>query len=77
MKPVEFPESNTVFAKNQKPYIPLPAWVQPVGAAYRVTSRWSLSWRERFAVFFGGHFYISMLTGGNPQPVRPWVLEDK
>jgi hypothetical protein len=57
-----------VFAKDQPEYIPLPAWRGPDGT---VVSRWKLSWRERLAVFFGGHLWLTVLTFNHPlQPVK-------
>lgn len=59
MKPVspvvpgaDLPE--TLFAKDQPEYIPLPAHATKDGY---VLSRWRLSWRERFALLFRGDIY--------------------
>jgi hypothetical protein len=57
-----------VFAKDQPEYLPLPCHRQPDGT---VTIRWKLSWRERFAVLFGGCIWHTILTFNGPiQPIR-------
>lgn len=60
----------TVFAKHQPPYIPLPTICLPGGQGM-VISRWSLSWKERIQVLFGGSVWLQVLTFGRPlQPVK-------
>ena len=60
----------TIFAENQPPYIPLPT-VRPPGVKGMVVSRWSLSWKERLQVLFGGSIWLQVLTFGHPlQPVK-------
>jgi hypothetical protein len=55
------------FAKDQPQYIPLPALLQSDGL---VTTRWSLTWRERIQVLFGGNLWLQVLTFNRPfQPV--------
>ena len=67
MKPVDFPESNVVFAKDQPEYLPLPAYT----SGGRVVSCWHLSWRERFKLLFTGRVWLLVLTFGSPlQPQR-------
>lgn len=71
MQPIEFEESNTVFAKNQKEYQPLPAYIAEDGT---VVSRWQLSLKERFKLLFQGKLYISVLTFSQPlQPLLPTI----
>lgn len=73
MTPVEFHEQNTVFAKNQPEYLPLPAHNGPGG---RVTFCWRLTWRERLAVVFSGFIWQQVLTFNRPlQPQK--LLTDK
>lgn len=76
MKPVspvipglDLPE--TIFAKDQKEYVPLPAIVADGGT--RVITRWKMTWRERLGVFLGGDVWLSVLTFGNP--LQPVLLE--
>jgi hypothetical protein len=58
----------TTYAKDQPEYIPLPSHRQPDGT---VTTRWSLSWRERLLVAFGGSIWLQVLTFNRPlQPVK-------
>lgn len=71
MKPIEFPEQNVVFAKDQPEYIPLPAHRTVEG---EVITCWALTWRERFALLFTGRLWWSVLTFGSPlQPQCPRV----
>lgn len=63
----------TVFAKDQPEYLPLPAIVTDDGT---VITRWKLSWRERLRVMFSGNLYLSQMTFGEPlQPQLPSVDE--
>lgn len=68
MTPIEFPEQDYVFAKDQPEYLPLPAHVSDEG---QVTSCWAMTWRERLRVLLTGRIYASQLTfGGRLQPLR-------
>jgi hypothetical protein len=68
MKPVEFKQQNIVIAKDQKPYIPLPAHVGDNGQAI---SCWGLTLRERIYLLFTGRLWLSVLTFGRPlQPLK-------
>ncbi len=70
MKPIQFPYANSVFAKNQPEYIPLPAYTD----GSLVVSSWSLTWRERVHILFTGVLWIRQLTFGRPlQPLCPQV----
>jgi hypothetical protein len=69
--PLELPE--TVFAKNQPEYLPLPAVVTRDGC---VTSRWRLTWRERLRVLWTGDLWLQQFAFGHAlQPQRPSVTE--
>ena len=73
MKPIEFKEQNTVFAKNQPPYLPLPAY-QDSEQGGRIFHCWGLSWRERIKVLFTGKLWVNVLTFKQPpQPIKPMV----
>lgn len=73
MKPVVFPGHNTVYAKDQPEYLPLPVYKRP-GAEGEVTSCWKMSFRERIKVLFTGKVYWSQWTfGGKLQPQRATV----
>lgn len=72
MKIVEFPEHNKVFARDQKQYIPLPAYQWPGDSQGRITCCWSLSWRERFKLLFTGRIWHSILTFNSP--LQPQLL---
>lgn len=69
MKPIEFPEQNVIFAKNQPEYMPLPAHVFP--GSSRAAFCWSLSLRERLKVLFTGRIWHEVLTFSKPlQPQK-------
>lgn len=69
MKPVEFEGSNVVYAKDQPPYLPLPAHRNEDG---RVTSCWQLSVWERFKILLTGRIFWTQMTFDQPlQPIRP------
>jgi hypothetical protein len=57
----------TVYAKNQPPYKPLPVFKDETGTTL---SRWHLGWRERLTVLFRGDVYLWIETFNKPlQPV--------
>ena len=61
-----------VFAKDQPPYIPLPAVVTSNG----VVTRWKPTFKERLLLIFGGSLYLQVLTFGQLlQPVKLSVEE--
>lgn len=58
----------TVYAKDQPEYIPLPAHRTEDGL---VITRWRLSLTERLRILFGGSLWLSILTFNRPlQPVK-------
>ena len=70
MKPIEFKEQNCVFAKNQPPYLPLPAHRGPAPEGV-ITSCWRMSPAERVRVLFMGIIYVREMTYLNPpQPIK-------
>lgn len=73
MKPIEFPEMNCTFAKNQPQYLPLPARREQDGA---VLSCWQAALAERIYFLFTGKLWLTQLTFGGPlQPLRPTILK--
>lgn len=69
MKPVDFPESNVVYAEDQDEYLDLPVHRTADGV---VTSCWKLTIWERLRVLFTGRLYFSVLTFNEPlQPQQP------
>lgn len=62
----------TVYAKDQPPYIPLPV-VKLGDDTGTVLSRWRLTWRERLRVLWSGDVYLWQLTFGGP--LQPTKLE--
>jgi hypothetical protein len=71
MKPIEFPGSNVVFAKDQPEYLPLPACRRiPVNSNGEITTCWKLSWKERISILLHGKLWLSIWTFYNPlQPI--------
>lgn len=65
MTPIEFPEVNTVYAKDQPEYQPLPAFKSSMPNGEVVTC-WKLSFRERLRILFKGEIWLSMLTFNKP-----------
>ena len=65
MRPIEFPEQNVVFAKDQPEYLPLPAFKNesPQG---EVVSCYKLSWKERLYILVTGKLWISVLSFNKP-----------
>ena len=62
MKPIEFPEQNVIWAKNQKEYQPLPAHTDQ----RQTVSCWKLEWRERIKLFFTGKLWLQQMNFGEP-----------
>ena len=65
---LDLPE--TVYAKDQPQYDPLPVFKQEDGITL---SRWHLTWRERLRVLFKGDVYLWMMTFNHP--LQPVLLE--
>ena len=65
MHPINFEESNVVYAKDQEPYLPLPAW-QKKDDNGTVVCCWKATWPERIRIFLTGRLYLSMLTFNKP-----------
>lgn len=73
MKPIEFKEQNVVFAKNQPPYRPLPAYRDNEQGG-RIFHCWKLTFKERIKILFTGILWINVLTFGRPpQPILPLI----
>jgi len=68
VKPITFPEQTTVWAKDQPPYLPLPAYTNE----RETVSLWRLTWRERVRVLFTGRVWVRQLNFG--QPLQPQKL---
>ena len=68
MKPINFPQANVVFAKDQPQYQPLSAHRSSDGI---VTSCWSFNLWERLTILFTGKLYLQIHTYNTPlQPIR-------
>jgi hypothetical protein len=77
MKPVKFTGQTTTFAKDQPPFLPLPALLEQTGA---VTSCWKARWWERLMILVTGRIWVVQLTFNTPlqaqrlSVVRPFDL---
>lgn len=69
MKPVEFPEQTVVWAKDQPPYLPLPAFTDEK----QTISCWKLSLWERFKILVFGTLWLRQLNFGNA--LQPQIIE--
>jgi hypothetical protein len=70
MEPIEFPEQTIVWAKNQKSYLPLPAYTD----ATQTITCWKLTWVERFQILFSGKLWLRQLNFSQPlQPQSPTI----
>jgi hypothetical protein len=72
MKIREFPEQNTIYAKNQPEYNPLPAYRYHNDPEGKIVCCWELTWKERLKVLFSGVLWHSILTF--KQPLQPQLL---
>ena len=70
MHPIEFPEQNRIWAAQQRPYLPLPAYTDE----RETVSCWALTFRERLRLLFTGRLWLRQCNFGSPlQPQRPTV----
>jgi hypothetical protein len=70
VEPIEFQEQTVVWAKNQPPYLPLPAYTDE----RETISCWRLTWRERLRVFLRGRLWLRQMNFGQPlQPQAPSI----
>ena len=69
MNPIEFPEQNSIYRKDQKGVQPLPAH-KADDPNVTVVTCWELSDEELERVNKSGVIYLTQMTGGKPlQPV--------
>lgn len=70
MQPIKFSYCNKIWAENQPPYQPLPAFVNKT----ETISCWQLTIRERVKLFLTGRLWLRQLNFGEPlQPQAPSV----
>lgn len=62
MKPIEFDEQNCVWAKDQKPLLPLPAYSDKT----LTVTKWQLSIWERVKLLFTGILWMQQRNLGKP-----------
>jgi hypothetical protein len=74
MQPIEFPEQNVIFAKDQPEYLPLPAFVDLSTPTGRTVTMWELTEEEAQQVAQTRRLYIQQLTFRQPlQPILPSI----
>lgn len=70
MNPIKFPEQTTIWAENQPPYKPLPAYTDEK----QTISCWHLTWRERLSILWYGQIWLIQMNFGQPlQPQAPCI----
>ena len=70
MNPIEFPQQTIVWAKNQPPYLPLPAYTNEK----ETISCWRLSLIERIRILLFGKLWLRQMNFGDAlQPQCPCV----
>lgn len=75
MKPIEFNEQNTIFAKDQPEYLPLPVFKNEEGD---VISCWELSEEEIKQITETRKLWIGVKTFNHPlQPIFCTVIKDE
>lgn len=72
MNLIEFPEQNTVIARNQKEYLPMPVHRFANDPQGRTVCCWQLSWRERIYLLLTGQIWHQILTFNGP--MQPQLL---
>ena len=73
MKIVPFEKQNTVYAKDQPQYHPLPCYRVPDDSEGRIVFCWSLNFAERIKVLFVGKIWGQVLTFN--QPLQPQSMD--
>ena len=58
MKPIKFKEMTSIYAKDQKEYLPLPTHIASDGV---ITSCWKLTMIERLKLLFTGRVYCQIM----------------
>jgi len=76
MKISNFKEATAVFAKDQKEYLPLPAYVDRSDPQGCITCLWKLTLLERLALLWTGKIWQQILTFNKPlQPQKLSIVK--
>jgi hypothetical protein len=75
MIPLKFKECNTVYAKDQPEYFPIPAYKCPKDARGQIVMCWYLTFYERIVLLFTGKLWHSVYTFN--KPLQPICLQVK
>jgi hypothetical protein len=73
MQPIEFAGQNVVYAKDQKEYLPLPAYRVPNSDYGQTFFCWKLSPWERVKLLFTGRVWHQVLTFNDK--LQPQLLD--
>lgn len=73
MKPTDFPQSNTVYGKDQPEYLPLPAHRTEDGY---VVSCWELTEEEVEQISQTRKLWVGQLTFNHPLQPQALIVED-
>lgn len=78
MKPIQFPDVNNVYAKDQPQYLPLPVHYDILDSQRTVTSCWRMTFWQRLKTLWTGCIWVQQMTFGSPlQPQRVSVDKPK
>ena len=70
MTPIKFPQQTMVWAEDQPPYLPLPAYTDE----RETISLWALTVKERIWMLIYGRLWLRQMNFGRPlQPQAPSV----
>jgi len=72
MKIINFPEANSIHAKNQPEYLPLPSYKTKTPDGL-VTSCWKLTFWDAIRLMFGAKIWVTLMTHNNP--LQPQLLQ--
>jgi len=75
MKLINFPEQNTIYAKDQPQYLPLPAHKFKNDPSGEIVCCWKLTLKERIKVLFSGKIWHSILTFNNSLQPQKLTIE--
>jgi len=72
MTPVKFPQQTTVWARDQPPYHPLPAYTDN----QQTISCWRLTYKERLSVLIFGKLWLRQMNFGKPLQPQELMIKN-
>lgn len=76
MKPLDFPEVNVTYAKDQPEYLPLPGYKSEANNGEFIFCM-GLSFRERIKLLFTGKLWCSLMTFNKPLTPSFFTVDKK